>query len=167
MKKCFAILLFLGFAFAHKPYFPVSGQPIAIQNPTVSQAHYLHFLAGSSQSFIIPALEKAVPIEVLVLDDDLGRSLEPQALWICAGESITLSQVDQAFYEEFSKLHHRYKVADSVGPTSEPCEVRISEASGKVGPYTFAIGSEEKFDFGDMLGFFSLGEKLERWQNGE
>ena len=172
MKKTFAlllclVLLCLGLSFAHKPFFPEAGEPIRIDKPIISQAHYLQFEKGSSQTFIIPVLEQPVPIEVLVLDNDLGRSLVPQAIWVCEGESKVLSQVDQPFYEGFSKLQHRYKVADSVGPTASICEVRISEASGQTGPYTFAIGIEERFEFGDMLGFFSLAEKLERWQNGQ
>ncbi|MCA9840263.1 MAG: hypothetical protein KC422_25355 [Trueperaceae bacterium] len=166
MKYLVVLLCCSGFAFAHKPFFPEAGTPIEIQNPIISQAHYLQIKEGSSQRFIIPALERAVPVEVLVLDDDLGRSLEMQASLSCDGQERPLTKSDQPFFETFSKLHHRYKVIDTIGPTEQACEISVSEKSGKAGPYTFAIGSEERFDFGDMLGFFSLGEKLEQWQKG-
>jgi hypothetical protein len=160
----FCIMFCLSYAFAHKPFFPEGEGPFRIADPTVSQAHYLNLLAGETHSFMVPALERKVPIELLVLDNEQGRGLEFDLVWICGGQAVQLQKVDTPFYESFSKLNHRYRVVDTVGPTTEPCEARVSERSGAAGPYTFAIGNEEKFSIGDLFGLGSLGAKLKAWQ---
>ncbi len=158
------LLLSISFAFAHKPFFPEGDGPFAIRNAVVSQAHYLTLNENEIHTFYIPTLTQTVPLQVLVLDNELGRSLDIQAVLSCKGESRLLEKADQAFYEEFSKINHRYKVLDFAEANSSPCELQVSEASGKAGPYTFSIGIEEKFDLADVVGLFSLNAKLNAWQ---
>ena len=169
MKK-FNLLFTLGLSLsltvvlAHKPFFPQGEGPFSIATPTVSQAHYLQFDVGKAHVFKVPILERRVPVQVLVLDDELGRSLDIDAYWHCGETRTKLTNLDQPFYEGFSKLEHRYRVVDTIGPTTEPCEVHIYERSRQLAPYTFSIGVEEKFSLGDVIGLFSLGEKLKAWQ---
>lgn len=158
------LILSISFAFAHKPFFPEGDGPFAIRNAVVSQAHYLTLSENEVHTFYIPALTQTVPLQVLVLDNELGRSLEMQAALSCEGETRLLEKADQAFYEEFSRIDHRYKVLDFAQVNSKPCELQISEANGKAGPYTFSIGIEEKFDLADVVGLFSLNAKLKAWQ---
>jgi hypothetical protein len=158
------VVLFCSFALAHKPFFPEGAGPFAISNPSVSQAHYLNLPAGQSHSFMVPALEYKVPIQLLVLDNEQGRALDFDLVWICAGQAVQLQKVDTPFYESFSKLNHRYRIVDALGPTTEACEARVSERNGAAGPYTFAIGSEEKFSIGDLFGLAGLGARLKAWQ---
>lgn len=164
---CLIVVCALSFTLAHKPFFPEGESPYDIGDPTTSQAHYLQIASGEVHRFLVPPLTEVVPIEVLVLDNELGRSLDMEAVWICEGSRKTLTKVDQSFFEEFSQIEHRYKTVDGVGPTTEACEVEIRELTGKAGPYTFAIGAAERFNVADLLGFFSLGDKLANWQAGE
>lgn len=160
------LLLALSPALAHKPFFPEGDGPFALRNPTVSQAHYLRIGGGVRHVFVVPPLPRAVPVEVLVLDDALGRSLELTARWRCGGIEESLSEVDQPFFESFSRLEHRYRVVDRIGPTDEACEVIVFERRGATGPYTFALGDEERFSVGDVVGLVGLGGKLRAWQEG-
>jgi hypothetical protein len=129
---------------------------------------YPAFLKGEGQShtFVLPPLREAVPIQLLVLDDELGQSLQLEGLWSCEGVEYSLMQTDQPFYERFSRIHHRYRAVDAVGPTETPCEVTVSEESGLAGPYVFSVGAEERFSARDILGMLTLGDKLEAWQEG-
>ncbi len=158
------LLLSISFAFAHKPFFPEGDGPFTIRNAVVSQAHYLSLNEKEVHIFYIPALTQTVPLQVLVLDNELGRSLDMQAVLSCEGEARLLEKADQAFYEEFSSINHRYKILDFAEANSHVCELQISEASGKAGLYTFSIGIKEKFDLADVMGLFSLSAKLKAWQ---
>ena len=158
--------LLSGLALAHKPQFPGSS-PVAVRGATVSQAFYIGLPAGKTFVFEVEALPRAVPVQVLVLDDEAGRALMPRALWRCGDESRILAQLDQPFVEAFSGLHHRYRVVDSVGPTGGPCRLEVWETHGAAGPLVVAIGDEERFDLGDLVGLLSLQGKLRAWQRGE
>ena len=158
--------LLLGAGFAHKPFFPDGSSPFELQElPTISQAYYVTLAANETHTFLLPPLPEAVPVEVLVLDDELGRGLELSAILICNSLRTKLPEVDIPFYEEFSKRHHRYRVRERIGPTENPCELTVHERNGVVAPYTFAIGAVESFGFADVAGFFSLGAKLKAWES--
>ena len=153
-------------ALAHKPVFPDGGGPFEVDTPTVSKAYYLTLEAGERHTFVVPPLSRTVPIEVLVLDNELGRSLELVATASCGNTVSGLTRLDQPFYEPFSRLHHRYRVVDVLGPTEGPCRIEVRELEGRTAPYVFAVGDEERFGPGDMLGFLNLGRKLRAWQAG-
>lgn len=168
MRKTLLILLGLqlSIGFAHKPFFPDGSSPFELQEaPTISQAYYVALESNETHTFLLPPLPEAVPIEVLVLDDELGRGLELSTVLICNNLRTKLPEVDIPFYEEFSKRHHRYRVRERLGPTEEPCELRVHERNGAAAPYTFAIGAVENFGFADVMGFFSLGAKLKAWES--
>ena len=159
-------LLLMQTGLAHKPFFPDGSSPFELQEaPTVSQAYYVVLEKNETHTFLIPPLPEAVPIEVLVLDDELGRGLELSTTLICNNLRTKLPKVNIPFYEEFSKRHHRYRVREQIGPTEIPCELTIHERNGVVAPYTFAIGAVERFSFADVMGFFSLGAKLDAWES--
>jgi len=153
-------------SFAHDPSFPAGEGPFAVHRPTVSQAIYLRLPPAGEHVFVIDPIERQVPLQLLVLDDELGRSLELRATWTCAGEVRALRLADTPFYESFSRMSMRYRVVDVVGPTAEPCTVTVRELEGRAGPYTLAIGQEERFSLGSIWTLLTLRDQLRWWQEG-
>lgn len=156
----------LSSGFAHDPSFPDGDGPFTVHRPTVSQAIYLRLPGGGEHVFVVDPIERRVPLQLLVLDDELGRSLELRATWTCAGETRDLRVVDTPFYEAFSRMEMRYRVVDVVGPTAESCTVTVRELEGRAGPYTVAIGEEERFSFGSIWTLLTLRDQLRWWQEG-
>jgi len=134
------LLSFLIVGFAHKPRFPEGDGPFEVVEPSMSQAFYLFMGEGEKHSFVVPPLGRLEPIELLVLDNELGQSLDFQMEWRCIDETgeytKPLRYIDEAFHEPFSNLNHRYRVVDAVGPTEETCTATVWENTGKSGPYT-------------------------------
>lgn len=159
-------LTILSAAFAHDPSFPTGEGPFAVHRPTVSQAIYLRLAEGGEHVFVVDPIERQVPLQLLVLDDELGRTLELRATWTCAGGTRDLRPIDTPFYEAFSRMAMRYRVVDVVGPTTEPCTVTVREVGGRAGPYTLAIGEEERFSFGSIWTLLTLRDQLRWWQEG-
>ncbi len=161
-------------SFAHKPRFPEGDGPFEVVEPDMSQAFYLYLGEGERHSFVVPPLGRLEPLELLVLDNELGQSLDFKMEWRCASQSgdqsdtelKDLRYLDEPFHEPFSGMNHRYRVVDAVGPTEEPCTATVWEATGREGPYTFAIGKEERFGFADVGIFFTLGTELRTWMDG-
>ena len=169
VRLCFAIgiLSTLVLSFAHKPRFPEGDGPFEVVEPSMSQAFYLYLGEGEKHSFVVPPLGRLEPLELLVLDNELGQSLDFKMEWRCGDVVKTdLRYLDEPFREEFSGMNHRYHVVDAVGPTEEACTATIWENTGKAGPYTFAIGKEERFGFLDIGIFFTLGTELRTWMDG-
>lgn len=154
----------LAAALAHRPRFPEGPGPFEVIDPPVSQAFYLRLPPGERHLFVLPPLERAVPLQLLVLDDEAGRLLELVARVRCAGEEREPTGVDQPFFEEFTRMELRYRVVDSVGPSETGCEVEVWERFGLPGSYVFSVGSEESFGIGDMLGLLNLRRKLSAWR---
>ena len=156
----------MGLALAHQPRFLGGGGPVKVENPTVSQAFYAKLAARQSQTYKLPVLSRSIPIGVLVSDDGVGRSLQLQGELHC-GESVSsLNLVDRPFYESFTRMHLRYRLETELGPTSEACELILSERLGKPASYILSVGDEERFGLGDVLELFNLGERLRRWKEG-
>ena len=160
------LLALLGAALAHRPRFPDGSGPFAVVDPAISQAFYARLAPGERHIFAIPPLSEAVPLQLLVLDDEAGRALELIGRLRCGATVRRLEAVDQPFYEAFTRMEMRYRAVDGAGPTAEPCEVEVSERRGRGGAYVFAIGSEESFGFGDVVGMLNLGRRLAAWQRG-
>jgi hypothetical protein len=161
-----AVIAMLSAGFAHDPSFPAGDGPFAVHRPTVSQAIYLRLPAGGEHVFVVDPIQRQVPLQLLVLDDELGRSLELLATWTCAGDTRELRRTDTPFYEAFSRMAMRYRVVDVVGPTTESCTVTVRELEGRAGPYTLAIGEEERFSFGSIWTLLTLRDQLRWWQEG-
>ncbi len=160
-------LVALTFAVAHKPRFPQGDGPFEVVEPSMSQAFYLYLNEGEKHSFVVPPLAKLEPLELLVLDNELGQSLDFKMEWRCGDVVRTdLRYLDEPFREEFSGMNHRYRVVDAVGPTEAACTATVWERTGKAGPYTFAIGKEERFGFADLGIFITLGTELRTWMDG-
>lgn len=175
-KKCvkilFIITLSLSFmlSFAHKPRFPEGDGPFEVVEPSMAQAVYLYLGEGEIHQFVVPPLERLEPLELLVLDNELGQSLDFKMEWRCryqAGDEIKpLRYLDEPFHEPYSGMNHRYRVVDAVGPTEQTCTATVWENTGRAGPYTFAIGRDERFGFEDMGLLFTLGSDLKTWMDG-
>ena len=167
MKSLIILLSTLCFScgFAHRPFFLEGSGPFDVTNPEVSKAYYLRMAEGETHSFVVEPLARAVPIQVLVLDNEQGRSLDFEATWTCEGETEVLREVDVYFHEPFSNLEHRYRVMDSRGPSSTPCILSVRERQGYTGPYTVSVGDEERFTVADIFGFFDWGSRLAQWQS--
>jgi hypothetical protein len=159
-------LLALASALAHVPQFPTGGGPFDVDRPTISKAYYLHLATGETHAFVVPPLARAIPVQVLVLDDERGRAIAHRARVDCGDGWRDLREVDAAFYEPFSRIHHRYRVVDAIGPSATPCRVEVTQVDGPSAPYTFSIGDEERFSVGDILGLATLGARLEAWREG-
>ncbi|MAZ53597.1 MAG: hypothetical protein CMO31_06235 [Trueperaceae bacterium] len=159
-------LVLTALGWAHQPRFYEGVGPFEVEDPTISKAYYMTIYNGEIHTFIIPALERTIPVQVLVLDDELGRSLEMFATATCNAEKKQLSRVDQPFYEPYSKIEHRYRVVDAIGPTDGPCVIEIEELAKRAGPYVFSVGDEERFGINDILGMVNLGRKLNAWKAG-
>ena len=160
------LLALLGAALAHRPRFPDGSGPFDVIDPEVSQAFYLRLAPGERHTFVIPPLTEAVPLQLLVLDDEAGRALDLVGRLRCGSSVRRLETVDQPFFESFTRMEMRYRAVDGAGPTEGSCEVEVSERNGRGGAYVFAIGSIESFTFADTVGLLSLGRRLDAWRNG-
>lgn len=162
-----AVASLIGRAEAHAPRFPDGAGPFEVDAPTVSKAYYLRLEAGSSHAFVVPALSRTVPLQVLVLDDATGARLLHEIEIGCDDDaSFTTEALDLAYFEPFSQIAHRVRIRGTIGPTSGPCTVRVRQTDGPPGPYTFVIGDEERFSASDVLGLFGLGRRLDAWREG-
>ena len=161
-----AVAMSLVTSLAHKPRFPQGDGPFEVIEPSMSQAFYLYLDEGETHSFTVPPLGRLEPIQLLVLDNDLGQSLDFKLEWRCGAELKELRYLDEPFHEPFSGMNHRYRVVDAVGPSNKTCVATVWEKTGKAGPYTFAIGEEERFGFMDIGIFFTLGTDLQTWMSG-
>jgi hypothetical protein len=153
-------------AAAHVPIFPAGDGPFVVDRPAESKAYYLHLQTGATHVFVVPPVGRPIPVQVLVLDDDRGRSTEHAARVDCGLGWRSLRIVDTPFFEPFSRTEHRYRVVDAIGPSEDECRVEVVQVSGPPAPYTFSIGDEERFSLGDLIGLLTLGERLERWREG-
>jgi hypothetical protein len=151
---------------AHVPIFPDGAGPFEVDAPTVSKAYYLRSERGAGHIFVVPPLERSIPVQLLVLDDDLGRTLAHRVTARCGDEARELRTVDVPFYEPFSRLAHRIRVADVIGPSAAVCRVEVTQVAGPAGPYTLSIGDEERFSFADVFGLLTLEWRLDRWRLG-
>jgi hypothetical protein len=161
-----AVFVAWGGVFAHVPIFPEGDGPFVVDAPTVSKAYYLRSERGAGHVFVVPPLERSIPVQLLVLDDDLGRTLAHRVTARCGDEARELRAVDVPFYEPFSRLAHRIRVADAIGPSAEACRVEVAQVAGPAGPFTLSIGDEERFSFADVLGLLTLEWRLDRWRLG-
>lgn len=159
-------LLAWGSAVAHVPFFPTGGDAVVVEEPAVSKAYYVHGSIGTEQAFEIVAVDRSVPLQVLVLDDEAGRRARWRAELDCGAERVPLRAVDVPFYEPFSGLEHRIVAVGSLGPSDDTCELHIAQTAGAGVPYTVVVGDEERFRFTDVLGLLDLPRKLERWREG-
>jgi hypothetical protein len=160
------ILVLAGAAHAHVPLFPDGPGPYPVDAPLVSKAYYLRTERGAGHTFVVPPLPRSIPVQLLVVDDEAGRSLAHRVTVACAGATRELRAVDVPFYEPFSRLAHRIRVADAVGPTDGECRIEVTQVDGPEGPYTLSIGDEERFGLGDVLGLLTLEWRLDRWRLG-
>jgi hypothetical protein len=161
-----AVFVTWGGVFAHVPIFPEGPGPFDVESPTVSKAYYLRSEPNGGHAFVVPPLERSIPVQLLVLDDDPGRRLAHRVTARC-GETIReLRAVDVPFYEPFSRLEHRIRVADVIGPSEVACRLEVVQVAGPAGPYTLSIGDEERFGFADVLGLLTLEGRLDRWRLG-
>jgi hypothetical protein len=159
-------LLALSSAFGHVPLFPAGDGPFEVDLPTTSKAYYLHLAAGETHVFLVPPLDRTIPVQVLVIDDERGRSVAHRGRVDCGDGWRPLRDVDTPFYEPFSRIEHRYRIVDAIGPSDAPCRVSVTQVSGPPAPYTFSIGDEERFSVGDLFGLATLGSRLEAWREG-
>ena len=160
------LLVLTAAALAHRPRFPEGSGPFEVVDPVVSQAFYLQLAPGERHLFVLPPLPEAVPLQLLVLDDEAGRALDLRARLRCGDDGRLLDATDQPFFEAFSRMEMRYRAVDSAGPTERSCEVLVWERHGQGGSYVFAVGSEESFTFGDVVGLLNLGRRLDAWRSG-
>lgn len=151
---------------AHVPYFPDGADPVVVDAPTVSKAYYLRSEPGAVQEFVVAPVERSVPVQLLVLDDEAGGRLAYRVRLDCGSSPRELRPVDVPFYEPFSRLAHRIRVADALGPSATPCRIEVAHVGGPAGPYTLVVGDEERFGFGDVLGLFTLERRLRAWREG-
>lgn len=161
-----AALTLTAIALAHDPSFPEGDGPFTVERPTVSQAIYLRLPVGGEHVFVVDPIPRTVPLQLLVLDDDTGRAMELRATRRCGDEERALRVTDTPFYESFSRMQMRYRVIDAVGPTEVPCTVTVRERSGRGGPYTLAVGDEERFSVGAVWTLLTLRDQLRWWREG-
>lgn len=159
-------LAVVGTASAHVPYFPTPGTPVAVAEPQVSKAYYVRSVPGTPWTFVVDPVGRAVPVQVLVLDDDAGRAARFVARVDCGAGPETVRAVDVPFYEPFSRLHHRIVAAGALGPSAAACAVTVVQTAGAGVPATVVVGDEERFGFGDVLGLLDLPRRLDRWREG-
>lgn len=158
-------LLLVTHAAAHVPHFPVGEGPIDVPEPEVSKAYYLHRAPGVTWTFIVAPTERTVPVQLLVLDDDAGRAARFTAEVTCVRPE-ALRVVNVAYYEPFSRIAHWIVAAGPLGPSAEPCLLRVTQTAGNAVPITVSIGDLERFTLADMFGMLDLGRKLDRWRAG-
>ena len=159
-------LALLGTAWAHAPHFPAAGEPVPVAAPAVSKAYYVQSVPGEPWTFHVDAVDRAVPVQVLVLDDEAGRAARFAASVDCGAGPDPVRTVDVPFYEPFSRLHHRIVAAGALGPSDDVCVVTVVQIAGAGVPATVVVGDEERFSFADVVGLRDLPRKLERWQAG-
>ena len=159
-------LALLGTAWAHAPYFPEAGEPVLVAAPAVSKAYYVQSVPSEAWAFHVDPVDRAVTVQVLVLDDDAGRSARFAATVDCGAGPEPVRTVDVAFFEPFSRLHHRIVAAGALGPSDAVCVLSVVQTAGAGVPATVVVGDEERFSFADVLGLLDLPRKLERWQAG-
>lgn len=159
-------LALLGTAWAHVPFFPAAGEPVPVAAPAVSKAYYVQAVRGEPWAFHVDPVDRAVPVQVLVLDDVPGRAARFAATVDCGAGPDPVRSVDVPFYEPFSRLHHRIVAAGALGPSDAVCVLRVVQTAGAGVPATVVVGDEERFGFSDVLGLLDLPRKLERWQAG-
>jgi hypothetical protein len=155
-----------GAAWAHVPLFPDGPGPFSVTAPTVSKAYYLRAEAGAGHAFDLGPLPRSIPVQLLVLDDERGRASTHRVTVTCADDVRELRAVDTPFYEPFSRLEHRIRVADAVGPSDGPCRIEVTQVDGPPSPYTLSVGDEERFGVGDVIGLLTLEWRLDRWRRG-
>jgi hypothetical protein len=160
------LVLAWGAASAHVPIFPEGAGPFDVDAPTVSKAYYLRTGPDDGHAFFVPPLERAIPVQLLVLDDEPCETSVHRVTARCGGTTRELRAVDVPFYEPFSRLAHRVRVADVIGPSEAACRLEVTQVAGPAGPYTLSIGDEERFGFADVLGLLTLEWRLERWRLG-
>lgn len=156
----------LGWAAAHVPFFPEADVPVAVDEPAVSKAYYVHGAVGTVQTFVVAPVPRSIPLQVLVLDDAAGRAARFRAEVDCGEGATALRITDVAFYEPFSRLAHRIVAAGALGPSDVTCVLTVAQTRGEGVPYTVSIGDAERFGFADVLGLLDLRRKLTRWQEG-
>jgi hypothetical protein len=156
----------IGSAWAHVPFFPAEGGAVAVAAPTVSKAYYVQSVPGTPWTFVVDPVERAVPVQVLVLDDDAGRAARFAATVDCGAGATAIRAVDVPFYEPFSRLDHRIVAAGALGPSAVACTLRVVQTAGSGVPATVVVGDEERFSFADVVGLLDLPRKLERWRTG-
>ncbi len=159
-------LALLASSWAHAPFFPEAGEPVPVAAPAVSKAFYVQSIPREPWTFHVDPIDRAVPVQVLVLDDDAGRAARFTATVDCGAGPEPVRTVDVAFFEPFSRLHHRVVAAGALGPSEAVCVVTVVQTGGGGVPTTVVIGDEERFSFADILGLLDLPRKLERWQAG-
>ena len=152
---------------AHVPFFPDDAGPFVVDAPTVSKAYYLRADRGTVHTFVVPPVERSIPLQLLVIDDDLGAALAHRVTLDCGDGSRALRAVDVAFFERFSGIAHRIRVADALGPTDGTCTIEVTQTAGPPGPYTLSLGDEERFSLRDVAGLLTLNQRLDRWRSGE
>ncbi len=152
---------------AHVPFFPDDAGPFVVDTPTVSKAYYLRAARGTVHAFVVPPVERSIPLQLLVIDDDLGASLAHRVTLDCGDGPQELRAVDVPFFERFSGIAHRIRVADAMGPTDTTCTIEVTQTAGPPGPYTLSIGDEERFTLRDIAGLLTLNQRLDRWRGGE
>ena len=68
---------------AHVPFFPEDAGPFVVDAPTVSKAYYLRSARGTVHAFVVPPVARSIPLQLLVIDDDLGTSLAHRVTLDC------------------------------------------------------------------------------------
>lgn len=167
-RRLLASLAFalLGAAWAHVPFFPPAGEAVPVAAPEVSKAYYVQSVRGEPWTFHVDPVDRSVPVQVLVLDDEAGRAARFAATVDCGGGPDPVRTVDVPFYEPFSRLDHRIVAAGALGPSETVCVLRVVQTVGDGVPATVVVGDEERFSFADVLGLLDLPRKLERWRAG-
>jgi len=156
-----------GWGAAHVPLFPTGPGPHEVEAPTVSKAYYLRGEFGTTQTFVVPPVARSIPLQLLVIDDDLGATLAHRVALDCGDGELELRAVDVAFFERFSGIAHRIRAVGAMGPTTATCTITVTQTAGPPGPYTLSIGDEERFTLRDVAGLLTLNQRLERWRSGE
>jgi hypothetical protein len=137
-----------------------------VDTPAVSKAYYVQSVPGEPWTFHVDPVDRAVPVQVLVLDDEAGRAARFTATVDCGAAAEPVRAVDVPFYEPFSRLHHRIVAAGGLGPSDAVCVLRVVQTAGGGVPITVVVGDEERFSVADVIGLLDLPRKLERWQAG-
>jgi len=169
MRRLLALLALplVAWAAAHVPFFPDDPGPFVVDAPTVSKAYYLRSERGTVHAFVVPPVARSIPLQLLVVDDELGAQLAHRVMLDCGDGPRALRAVDVPFFERFSGIAHRIRVADALGPTATSCTIEVTQIAGPPGPYTLSMGDEERFTLRDVAGLLTLNQRLDRWRSGE
>jgi len=160
-------LVWAGWGAAHVPLFPTGAGPHEVEAPTVSKAFYLRSETGTTHSFVIAPVARSIPLQLLVIDDELGHQVAHRVTLDCGGGAHELRAVDVAFFERFSGIAHRIRAVGAMGPTTATCTISVTQTAGPPSPYTLSIGDEERFSLRDIAGLLTLSQRLEQWRSGE